>query len=56
MQKGGVIMAAPIIAAGAVGAPLLALLGVVLLFVVTEPGETMMLMLGAIVLAYLFMQ
>jgi len=48
-------MAAPIIAAGAVGSTLLALLAVVLIFVVTEPGETMMLMLGAIVLAYLMM-
>lgn len=48
-------MAAPIIAAGAIGSTVLGLVAVALIFMVTEPGETMMLMLGAVVLAYLMM-
>jgi len=49
-------MVLPIIAAGAIGPTLLILLAVVLLFLVTEPGETMMLAIAAVVMAYLFMK
>lgn len=49
-------MALPIVAAGAVGSTLLILIAVVLIFVVTEPSETMFLAIAAVAMAYLFMR
>ena len=48
-------MVAPIFAAGAVGSTAIILVAVALIFLVTDPGETMFLALAAVVMAYLFM-